>query len=127
MDENLKSQFSRTIEENKQRILRICRAYASSFEDQQDLFQDVALNIWKSLPSFRNEAMINTWVYRICLNVCMQHALKFNRFKISDTPIEGIKISDDSADSHKNLEKSERIKMLYECISMALNELSIQE
>ena len=59
MDENLKSQFSRTIEENKQRILRICRAYASSFEDQQDLFQDVALNIWKSLPSFRNEAMIN--------------------------------------------------------------------
>jgi RNA polymerase sigma factor (sigma-70 family) len=117
MDENLKSLFSRIIEDNKQKILRICRVYASNWEDQKDLFQDVALNIWKSLPSFRSEAMINTWVYRICLNVCMQHALKLNKTIQTHSTIEGITISDDSADLQNNLENSEKTRILYKCIS----------
>ena len=49
MEEYLKSLFINIIEDNKQRILRICRVYAPDKEDQKDLYQDVILNIWKSL------------------------------------------------------------------------------
>lgn len=117
MVEDLKCLFSRIIEDNKQRIMRICWAYSHNKEDQKDLFQEVALNIWKSLPSFRQEAKFDTWVYRICLNVCMQYAMKFNKAKSGRVDIEGIQIFDDSADLQNNLENFEKTKILYECIS----------
>jgi len=53
MEEYLKSLFINIIEDNKQRILRICRVYASDKEDQKDLYQDVVLNIWKSSTTSR--------------------------------------------------------------------------
>jgi RNA polymerase sigma factor (sigma-70 family) len=117
MAENLKCLFSDIIEENKQRIMRICRAYSHNREDQKDLFQEVALNIWKSLPSFRQEARIDTWVYRICLNVCMQYTRRSHKAKRMRVDIEGIQILDDSADLQNNLENFEKSKMLHECIS----------
>jgi len=117
MEEDLKDLFGRLMDDNKQRILRICRAYARSIHDQQDLFQEVALNIWKSLHSFRHESAISTWVYRICLNVCMQHTLKLNKVAQIRVPVEGIKITDVQSDAQTDLEQRERIRKLYECIS----------
>ena len=117
MSEDLKMLFSRVMDDNKQRILRICHVYASGKEDEKDLYQDVALNIWRSLPRFRYEAMINTWIYRICLNVCMQHALKLKKTKPNTVTVEGIKISDENADVQRKLDSTDKIKKLHECIS----------
>ena len=120
MQEDLKIFFGKIMEDNKQRILRICSVYANDSEDRKDLFQDVALNIWKSLPAFREEAKIDTWIYRICLNVCMQHSLKFKKITQSTIDIDGIAISDD-CNIYNNIENAERIKKLYSCIAQ-LNE-----
>jgi RNA polymerase sigma factor (sigma-70 family) len=117
MGEDFKCIFGKIIEDNKQRIIRICWAYSQNKEDQKDLFQEVALNLWKSLPSFRKEARLDTWVYRVCLNVCMQYAMKLNKSKSVRVDFEGIEIFDDSADLYYNLENFEKIKILYECIS----------
>jgi len=117
MDEDLKQLFGKIMEENKQRILRICSVYAGNREDQKDLYQEVALNIWKSLPSFHGGAMLNTWVYRICLNVCMQYSITLRKNKSSNTGLEGIKILDDGSDPQNNLEFAEKKKQMYQCIS----------
>ena len=117
MVENLKSRFNQIMEDNQRRIQRICRAYAFNKEDQEDLFQDVALNIWKSLPSFRQEAAIGSWVYRICLNVCMQWALKQNRSGRIFNETAAAKIIDEHSDLQTHLEDAEKTKQLYECIS----------
>lgn len=117
MDENLKSLFIKVIEDNKQKILRICRVYASDKEDQKDMYQEVVLNIWKSLPSFGKESKIDTWIYRICLNVCMQYALKLHKSKLIRVDIEGINISDESAQLCDDIEAKEATKKMYECIS----------
>lgn len=116
-EEELKSAFARIIKGNMQRILRICWAYSHNKEDQKDLFQEVALNIWKSLPSFRKEAAMDTYVYRICLNVCMQQALHQNKSKNSGIEIEGLRISDQSADLQNNLENKQKLERIYQCIS----------
>ena len=116
MNEHLNNLFSSVMENNKQRILRICWAYSHNIEDQKDLLQEVALNIWKSLPSFRDHAHVNTWVYRIALNVCMQYALKLSKTKSVTGEIEGISIQDE-ADLEQNLEQTENTKKLFEAIS----------
>lgn len=117
MEENLECLFGKIIEENKQKILRICFAYTTNQEDQKDLFQEIALNIWKSLPSFRRESSTDTWVYRICLNISMQYARMNNKNKRSKVEIEGVILSDKSADIESNFEKAEKIKRLHGCIS----------
>jgi RNA polymerase sigma-70 factor (ECF subfamily) len=44
------------------------RSYTNNSSDRDDLFQDIALAIWKALPRFRNESSERTFVFRIALN-----------------------------------------------------------
>ena len=75
--------FNNLVKENQQKILRICKYYAPSSEDQKDIYQEILINIWKSLESFRGDALESTWVYRIALNTAMGFAGKeFRRMKI---------------------------------------------
>jgi RNA polymerase sigma-70 factor (ECF subfamily) len=52
-------------------IIKICRAYTDSQEDFEDYYQEVCLQIWRSRDTFRQQCKWSTWVYRICLNVCL--------------------------------------------------------
>lgn len=70
MDE-LETVFLRIIEEQKKIIYKVCLVYAKDEETIGDLYQEVALNIWKALPGFRGASKTSTWVYRIALNTCV--------------------------------------------------------
>jgi RNA polymerase sigma factor (sigma-70 family) len=67
--------FIEALERNRHRIARICRAYTGKRPDSEDLFQEIILNIWKSLSSFRGNSGIDTWIYRVAINT----ALMFHR------------------------------------------------
>jgi RNA polymerase sigma-70 factor (ECF subfamily) len=82
MENELEYIYLNAIEANKDRIFRICRSYSSDNEDAKDLFQEVLMNIWKSLPSFKSQSNINTWIFRIAINVCLK-AKQFSRKKQS--------------------------------------------
>ena len=72
MEKDLETIFLTTVEANKDRLFRICRSYSTDVDDAKDLFQEVLLNLWKSLPSFKQQSNINTWAYRITINVCLR-------------------------------------------------------
>jgi RNA polymerase sigma factor (sigma-70 family) len=46
---------------------RIARAYAATPEDQADLLQEMAAQLWRSLPGFKGQCRPVTWIYRVCL------------------------------------------------------------
>lgn len=52
-------------------ILKVVRGCAPATEDQDDLFQDVLLQLWLSIPSFRGEAKETTWIYRVAFNTAL--------------------------------------------------------
>jgi RNA polymerase sigma-70 factor, ECF subfamily len=52
-------------------ILKVVRGCAPAPEDQDDLFQDVLLQLWSSIPSFRGEAKETTWIYRVAFNTAL--------------------------------------------------------
>ena len=75
--------FNLLVKENQQKIQKICKYYAPVNEDQKDIYQEILVNIWKSLENFRGEAQESTWIYRIALNTAMGFAGKeFRRMKI---------------------------------------------
>jgi len=45
--------------------------YRDSREDQEDLFQEIVYQLWKSYPQFQGKSKITTWMYRIGLNTAM--------------------------------------------------------
>ena len=63
-----KNDFIRTIRDNEALIFKVAKLYTHNKEDEQDLYQDIVYQLWKSFESFRNESKITTWMYRIALN-----------------------------------------------------------
>lgn len=48
--------------------MKVCSMYARNRDDFKDLSQDILLQIWKALDSYRGDSKISTWMYRIALN-----------------------------------------------------------
>lgn len=71
--------FISILNENKDRIYRLCLGYLIDKQDVDDLFQDVMINIWRGLDSFRGEAKASTWVYRIAVNTSLIYNKKIKR------------------------------------------------
>jgi RNA polymerase sigma-70 factor (ECF subfamily) len=81
---NKEEHFKQVVEQNKVRILRICKSYAPSEEDCKDMYQEVLINIWKSLENFKGNSEIGTWIYRIAVNTSLTFAGKqFKRMKLN--------------------------------------------
>jgi len=79
MKENKEEQFKRIVDENSGRIMRICRYYNSNPDDQKDMYQEVLVNVWKSLDRFRGDSKESTWVYRIAVNTSLSFTGKVYR------------------------------------------------
>ena len=77
----LENIFLEGLEENKQKLLRICSAYTNDDEEKKDLFQEVLVNIWKSMASFKGNSALSTWMYRVTLNVCINTQTKLTKKK----------------------------------------------
>jgi len=72
-------EFVRTIKKNEGVIFKITTIYTHNEQDQKDLYQDIVYQLWKSFDTFRNEAKISTWMYRVALNTAISQLKKRNR------------------------------------------------
>ena len=52
-------------------LRRIARLYAGADGEQDDLHQEILLQLWRGLPSFRGDAAPGTWLYRVALNTAL--------------------------------------------------------
>lgn len=67
----MQDRFLEIVDAHQNIIFKVCRMYRDSKEDQEDLFQEIVLQLWKSFPSFRAESKISSWIYRVALNTAM--------------------------------------------------------
>jgi len=77
--------FEDWLGQHKALIFKIVRAYAFSVMDQDDLFQEIIIQIWHSIPAFRRESSVNTWLYRISLNTAIKWTKKERKHYQSET------------------------------------------
>lgn len=103
--------FLELFHQNKARIQRLCWGYLDSPHDAEDLFQEIMANVWNSLPSFRGESKIGTWVYRIAVNTALVHRKKWKRGE------ELTDIADSRPCAHEDLERRERLALLRKAVA----------
>jgi RNA polymerase sigma-70 factor (ECF subfamily) len=80
--------FGDWLETHKGTLFKVVRAYAFDQADRQDLFQEVAIQVWRSVDVYREESSVRTWVYRIALNAAISWARKQDRHQRGKQPLE---------------------------------------
>jgi RNA polymerase sigma factor (sigma-70 family) len=104
-----KEEFINTIQQNEGLIYKVAKLYTSNKEDEQDLYQEIIYQLWKSFSSFRNDSKISTWMYRIALNTSIANLNKAKKrgiqIPINETLLNRPDISDTV--------KQERVDALY--------------
>ncbi|VAW46220.1 RNA polymerase ECF-type sigma factor [hydrothermal vent metagenome] len=64
-------QFLAKLEDHKGILHKVSRIYFDEREDQQDLFQEIILQLWKSKTSFKGNSQFSTWIYQVAINTAM--------------------------------------------------------
>ena len=108
----LEKDFLDMIAAHERIIYKVCYVYANDRDDLNDLFQEVALNLWKSFPHYRGDSKLTTWVYRITMNTCITY------LRQSYTEPLTIPLTTDIAERFADQdEKAEQLRELYLLIS----------
>lgn len=69
--EEQETHFHRWLRDHTGLMLKVVRACAETPHDQEDLFQDVLVNLWSSIPNFRGDSKETTWIYRVSINTAL--------------------------------------------------------
>ena len=57
------------------RVINICYRFLLNKDDAEDVSQEVFIEIYQSIKSFRGDARLSTWIYRIILSEHFNHHL----------------------------------------------------
>lgn len=113
MDKELEHKFIVEFEENQNIIHKVCRIYTSNQDAHNDLFQEIAIQLWKAYPQFRGESKLSTWMYRIGLNTAITLYRKSKR-SIVTQDFENV-LYRIEATSYDDTEE-EQLKLMYKAI-----------
>ncbi|WP_207508368.1 RNA polymerase sigma factor [Telluribacter humicola] len=70
-DKDTEKEFERRISEHSTMIHKVCRMYAYTEADRQDLFQEIVIHMWRAYPNFRGQSKFSTWLYRVAINTAV--------------------------------------------------------
>ena len=113
MNKEIEHKFIIEFEQNQNIIHKVCRIYTSNQDAHNDLFQEIAIQLWKAYPKFRGESKLSTWMYRIGLNTAITLYRKSKRSIVTqDFDSVLYKIESTSYDDTEE----EQLKLMYAAI-----------
>ena len=110
--------FTQWLGEHKGLMFKVVRAYADCPEDQDDLFQEILLQVWSSIPAFQGKAKVSTGIYRVALNTALvwKRGQKRKRKKHRSVTMDLDEASATRQCSSDSLTQKQVVKQLYEAI-----------
>ena len=120
---DLKS-FRVLVDEHQRKVLNTCYRFVGSREDAEDLTQEVFLEVYKSISSFRGDSKISTWIYRIAVTKSLdfiRRKKRKKRFAIFKSTFNDDEVEEDIPDNQNlnpgsRIEEQDRIRILNEAI-----------
>jgi len=119
--------FEEIVKTYEKKIYNLALRYVGNSEDAYDVSQEVFIRVYKSINSFKEESSFSTWIYRVAVNICIDHmrkSKKSNTVSMTREDDEGneeqMEIEDTSYSPEKVYDRIE----LRENIKNALDELS---
>lgn len=110
MHDSRQQRFLEIADLYKEVIARVCSVYSSESAPFADLYQEVMINLWIGMESWRGDAKMSTWIYRLAINTCITWQRR-NRRHTATLSLEGAFDIPDSTD-----DPTRSIKELYNII-----------
>lgn len=105
-----KPQFEEIYKAHYHQVIGLCLGYVNGDEAMaSDLTQEVFIKVWQHLDTFRNEAKLSTWIYRIAVNTCLQQLRKKRTLPLT------VEMEDEPGEEKLTTEK--RYQSMYACIN----------
>ncbi len=120
----MKKQFKNIIDQHNGILYKIGRSYTTEDADFKDLYQEMLIQLWKSLDKFQGNSKVSTWMYRVALNTALSYKRNQKRKKRADTLDHiGEKIACGGAAGIEAMnQKEQKIELLYKCINLLKKE-----
>lgn len=68
--------FELILDKYRNSLYKVAATFESDPDILQDLHQEILFAIWKSLPNFKNNSSLHTYIYRIAYNQAIIHVAK---------------------------------------------------
>ena len=111
--------FGQLMEPLEQLVWRVCWHYTGNREAAEDCGQEAMIRIWRSLSSYRGDCALESWVYRIAANCCMDWLRKKKRDRsVSVEPLreQGFDPADDAPGTEEQVVQKDERRRLREAI-----------
>lgn len=99
--------------EHQTLLFKVVRSYAFTPADQDDLFQEIAIQVWRSIPSFKGQSKLTTWLYRLSLNTALNWTRREQKHQDGHQPLDVTP----SVLQARAMPSDERLTWLYEQIA----------
>ena len=112
--------FGQLMESLEQLVWRVCWHYTGNREAAEDCGQEAMIRIWRNLANYRGECALESWVYRIAANCCMDWLRKKKRDKsVSMEPLreQGFDPADASPGTEEQVVAKDERQRLREAIA----------
>ena len=112
--------FGRLMEPLEQLVWRVCWHYTGNREATEDCGQETMIRIWRNLGNYRGECALESWVYRIATNCCMDWLRKKKRDKsVSVEPLreQGFDPADTAPGTEEQVVQEDERRRLREAIA----------
>ena len=118
LTDNPEQLFERWLTDHKKLIFKVVNAYEASSEEQEDLFQEILLQLWLSIPRFQGKAKETTWIYRVALNTALvwRRGKTRRRKRHCRLIVHSIDTSDTQEDAHDCISDQKLLFRVYAAI-----------
>lgn len=93
-EQGRRGRWASTLSEHGPGLSRMAASYSRGAAEREDLEQDIALALWRALPTFRGESSLKTFAYRVARYCCFRHV---RRRKDVDPAIDAAGVADPAA------------------------------
>ena len=76
-----KDSFKLLILEYQHKTVNLCYKFVNDSDDANDIAQEVFIELYKNIKSFRGDAKLSTWIYRIAVNKSLNFIRDNKKFK----------------------------------------------
>ena len=76
--------FNELVQAYEQRVYRLVLRMVGRRDEAEDMAQEVFVQVFKAIGTFRGESKLGTWIYRIAVNLCKNRIKYLSRRHSSD-------------------------------------------
>ncbi len=110
-------EFSNLVDQYKDLVFTVALRTMKNREEAEEVAQDTFIKVFKSLKSFKGDAKLSSWIYRIAYNTCLDRVKK-NKKELRNTPIDTVRGEEvaEMGNALDDMVQQERTDLIKKCM-----------